>query len=215
MDLKHLMQHIIHQFMLLFMVIMMKVTSMIISTFPLTSVYDDRVNNENNAYSVKYQLKPVMEKVHDGRYVQKFQIHVPMDNAKNLTPLLFIPLPNKDTKIIHEGICIEKNKLFISFTTSSPYDDKLFKIPVLISFVNDNDLNNYLNSKTTFELPGIPIHSFMFVDQDNWFSKFRVTDKQTWTYNKNIRYNNINKNFTYIYIPLNIINAGTDYNRLI
>ena len=72
--------------------------------------------------------------------------NVPMDNATNLTPLLFVPLPNKDTKIIHEGICIEKNKLFISFTTSSPYDDKLFKIPVLISFVNDNDLNNYHKS---------------------------------------------------------------------
>ena len=55
-----------------------------------------------------------------------------------------------------------------------------------------------LNMKKSFDLPGIPICSFMFVDHDNWFSKFRETDKQTWTYNTNITYNKTNKNFTYI-----------------
>ena len=198
MELKRLVDNLIQQLVLIGIFIMMRINSMVLSAFPKIN-FDDNgsLDIENNEYSITYQLKPVLETILHDKHIQKFQVHVLMDTTKTLVPLLFIPIPTDSTQIIHEGIYLKNNRFFISFTTSSTSVDKLYKIPLTISFVNYADLQIMLNSKKSFELPGIPINSFMFIDQNNWFSKFKETDEQTWTYNINIEYNKTNKNFTY------------------
>ena len=156
MELKRLVHSLVHQFVIIGIFIMTRINNMIISTIPKINADEEGpLDIENSKYSITYRLKPVLETFLHTKHIQKFQVHVSMDNTETLVPLLFIPIPTDCTKIIHEGIYLKNNKFFISFTTSGI--DKLDKIFLTISFVNYNELNILLNLKETFDLPGIPI----------------------------------------------------------